>query len=237
MSVRLVALVSLAKGATASAAEELALRLGSCAKDVAEIERAHTGLHSPGSIGGGDLTWDLLFESGSRLETFLSRGASRESGGIVAALGSAFADLHPAIANTDAVVLEPIAVHVGRRDLVGVKRTLFLRVREGTPKEPLECFERDMLAMPGFVPAIRNWCFSRVRRGAEKDRTHNGWTHVWEQEFETEAGLQNDYMASPYHWGHIDAWFDPECPQSIVDPRIAHVYCPANEGVLFWSQR
>ncbi len=113
-----------------------------------------------------------------------------------------------------------------------VKRTLFFRVRSDTAKEPLEHFEQDMLAMPGFVPAIRNWCFSRARSDRASD-----WTHVWEQEFESPDGLLNDYMASPYHWGHLDAWYDPECPHSIVDPRVAHVYCPESEGVLSWSER
>ena len=232
MSVRLVALVTLAEGVTGSAAEDVALRLSSCAKHVDEIQRAHAGLHSQGSMGGGDLTWDLLFENEPDLEDFRSRGGSRKTIGLVAALGPAYADLNPAIADIDAVVALPIAQHVGHCDLVGVKRTLFFRVREDIAKESLERFERDMLAMPGFVPAIRNWCFSRVR-----NEVHSRWTHVWEQEFESAAGLLNDYMASPYHWGHLDAWFDPECPQAIVDPRVAHVYCPESDGVLSWSRR
>lgn len=228
MSVRLVALVSLAEGVTDSAARELADRLSACSDTVDEVERAHAGLHIPGSFGG-DLTWDLLFQNESALAAFRSR-ESNESAGLVAALGPSFADLTSAVASSDWVVVEPIDQHVGRRDLTGVKRTLLLRVPAGTPKEPLEQFEQDMLAMPSFVPAIRNWCFSRVRSEGSSD-----WTHVWEQEFENVDGLLNDYMTSPYHWGHIDAWYDPECPHSIVDPRVAHVYCPQSDGVLSWS--
>lgn len=229
MSVRLVALVSLVKGLEDPGAEALALGLSRCADSVDEIERSHAGLHIPGSFGG-DLTWDLSFESDASLAAFRSRGESSPAAGLIAALGPSFADLIPSVARVDAVVVEPIDEHVGRRGLVGIKRTLLFRVRADTPQAALERFERDMLAMPFFVPAIRNWCFGRPR-GAGSSR----WTHIWEQEFESPDGLLNDYMASPYHWGHIDAWYDPECPQSIVDPAVAHVYCPESEGVLSWS--
>ncbi len=174
MTVRLVTLVSLAEGVTDSAAQELTDRLSGCADSVDEVQRAHAGLHIPGSFGG-DLTWDLLFENDSALAAFRSR-ESKGSAGLVDALGSSFADLAPAVASTDSVVVEPIDQHVGRRDLTGVKRTLLFRVRSGTPKEPLAHFEQDMLAMPSFVPAIRNWCFGRVRNDAS-----GNWTHIWEQ--------------------------------------------------------
>ena len=36
------------------------------------------------------------------------------------------------------------------------------------------------------------------------------------------------------HWGYVDAWFDPECPKCIVDPALAHVFCPAAESILGW---
>ena len=48
-------------------------------------------------------------------------------------------------------------------------------------------------------------------------------------------GLQEDYMLSPYHWGLVDGWFDPECPQRIVDTHLAHVFCPAATTVLGWA--
>ncbi len=229
MSVRLVALVELAKGVKGDAAEAVCRRLSSCAESVDEIERAHAGLHIPGSFGG-DLTWDLSFASAASLAAFRARSGSNAAAGLVVALGPGFTDLVPAIASLDSVAVEPIDEHVGRPGLVGVKRTLLFRVRDDTSKASVGAFERDMLAMPDFVPAIRNWCFGRPPV-TESSR----WTHIWEQEFETADGLLNDYMASPYHWGHIDAWYDPECPQSIVDPAVAHVYCPESEGVLSWS--
>ncbi len=150
------------------------------------------------------------------------------------ALGAALDGLENAVARTDAVVIEALAQHVAQPDLVGVKRTLLLRVREGTPAEQTAHFERDMLAMPDHVPAIRNWSFGRVRTRPPSPM-ESCWTHVWEQEFATADGLLVDYMVSPYHWGLIDPWFDFECPQSIVETRLAHVFCPARGPVLSWS--
>jgi hypothetical protein len=39
---------------------------------------------------------------------------------------------------------------------------------------------------------------------------------------------------SPYHWGLVDVWFDPESPQRIVDTRNAHVCCASDASILAW---
>ena len=41
-------------------------------------------------------------------------------------------------------------------------------------------------------------------------------------------------MMSPYHWGLVDGWFDPESTQRIVDIRIAHVHCASEASILAW---
>ena len=43
------------------------------------------------------------------------------------------------------------------------------------------------------------------------------------------------YVEHPYHWGYVDTWFDPESPHRVVEPGVAHVYCPASASVLAWS--
>ena len=100
-----------------------------------------------------------------------------------------------------------------------------------TPREAVERFERDMLGMPRYIDAIRNWAFSR----ADPELHPTPWTHVWEQEYRELRGLQEDYMLSPYHWGLVDGWYDPESPQRIVDTNLAHVYCPAATTILGWG--
>ena len=232
MTQRLVAQVELGADVAEPAVAALVTRLASCADAVDGLERSHAGLHGPGSQGGGDLTWDLLFRDEAACRAFCARASAAPGVGLLAALGDGFADLAPAVASADAVVLDRIAAHVGRPGLVGVKRTLLLRVRPEAPADRLDRFERDTLGLPRAVPAIRNWCLSRVHR--EPSPTGSRWTHVWEQEFDGEEALQVDYMASPYHWGHVDAWFDPEHPTCIVDPWLAHTWCRASESVLSW---
>ena len=208
MSVRRVALVTLREGVEPSAIAR-ALDHGAGAL------RSHAALHLPGSLGGGDLTWDALFDSRAQ--------ASADP------LENGLAALRESVDHVDAVVMEPIAAHVADRGLAGIKRTLLMRVQPGAAPAQVEAFERDVLAMPSYIRAIRNWSLSRAAAGSL-----GGWTHVWEQEFESLDGLAHDYMLSPYHWGLVDGWFDAECPQCIVTPRLAHVFCQARESVLGW---
>lgn len=89
-------------------------------------------------------------------------------------------------------------------------------------------FEAEMVLMPKYIPAIRNWRFSRaLESGGEL-----GWTHVWEQEYADLGGLMGPYMLHPYHWALIDRWFDPECPDWIVNVRLCHSFAMLGEAVL-----
>ena len=234
MSVRIVAQVALTEASSEADATELAERLSGSARDVAEVSRAHAGVNAAGSVGGGDLTLDLLFETEDACASLLARSGPLPGGGVLGALDVGVADLGAHVASADAVVIETLDAHVGRPGTLGVKRTLLFQVNEGTPAPILANFEREMLAMPGYVPAIRNWCFGRVRTAAPCPGS-SCWTHVWEQEFESVDALLGDYMLSPYHWGHLDRWYDLEHPSCIVEPRVAHVYCPATESVLSWG--
>ena len=98
--------------------------------------------------------------------------------------------------------------------------------------ETLAEFERVTLDMPRHIGAIRNFALNRV----DASLWPSSWTHVWEQEFADAEGLNVDYMSHPYHWGVVDAWFDAECPHSIVRPQLAHVYCEIPQSVLRWVE-
>lgn len=234
MSIRLVAQVHLTDRASPTDAEALADALRGCAVRIDEISHSHAATNRPGSLGGGHLTWDVAFENDAACAALFERSAPVDGVGLVGALGDCLDGLDETVRHTDAVVVEPMGQLVSMPDLVGVKRTLLLTVRGGTPSASCEHFERDMLAMPDHVPAIRNWSFGRVRTSSPRPM-ESRWTHVWEQEFESEAGLLVDYMTSPYHWGLIDAWFDLECPHSIVETHLAHVFCQAAAPVLRWG--
>ena len=103
----------------------------------------------------------------------------------------------------------------------GVYRALLLSVKSSACADALARFEREVLAMPRYIPSIRAWRLSRVTQAAGARR----WTHVWEQRYDELAGLNGPYMLHPYHWAWVDRWFDPESPDWIVDTHLCHSFC------------
>jgi hypothetical protein len=110
----------------------------------------------------------------------------------------------------------------------GVYRALFLCVDRPVDAKIVEQFEAETRMMPHYIPAIRNWQLSRVTHAAGARR----WTHVWEQEYASIEGLMGPYMLHPYHWARIDRWFDPECPQWMIDTTLCHSFCALERSVL-----
>src|ERR1700674_72248 len=111
------------------------------------------GRHLPGSVGGGDATWDVVSP------TVPDPGAD-------------------GVEVVDAVALAPLSSSHVALDGPRVKRTLLVRVRSGTPADIRERFEAELAAMPRHIDTIRSWALSRVDQVAAPSR----WTHVWEQE-------------------------------------------------------
>lgn len=169
-----------------------------------EVVACSAGPDLPGTVGGLGMTWDLT----------------------TTAPPSSVLDLS---ASADAVPLIPVAAQhvpfVGRR----IKRTLLLRVRPGTPDGIRARFEADLTAMPAHITAIRSWALSRVDTARQPSAP---WTHVWEQEFIDPDGLNGEYLLHPYHWTHVDRWFDAEIPNAIVEPAIAHLFRWADQPIL-----
>lgn len=110
----------------------------------------------------------------------------------------------------------------------GVYRTLLLSVDRPVDQAVINRFEAEMSKMPHYIPAIRNWQLSRVSEtsGARQ------WTHVWEQEYDSIEGLMGPYTMHPYHWGWIDRWYDPECPDWIVNTHLCHSFCIFEKRVI-----
>jgi len=223
--IRQVALLTLREGCAPEQAVALEHALDGAAQAIAAVCHSQVGRHLEGSLCG-HYTWDARFADpappalGELLaDASLSRyfdPASREC----------------VVADTDAVRFEPQDTGIQEPALRAcVKRTLLLRVFDGAPAAACERFERDIMRMPGYVSTIRNWAFSRT----DPSLHPTDWTHVWEQEYDEVDGLLGEYMLSPFHWGYIDGWFDPECPQRIVEGRFAHVFCAASASVLAWK--
>ncbi|BBY18255.1 Dabb family protein [Mycolicibacterium litorale] len=102
-----------------------------------------------------------------------------------------------------------------------VYRALLLRVRPGTTEETVRSFEDDLRLLPRYVRSIHSWQLSRVEDAVGT----SPWTHVFEQEFTDVDGLMGPYLMHPIHWAYVDRWFDPECPDMIVQDRVCHSFC------------
>jgi hypothetical protein len=166
--------------------------------DRAQVTNGGAVRHLPGSVGGPGASMEIDADAPVTVDDVPA----------------------PADSVVDIVVLgETLEARARQPDLCdGIKRTLLLRVDDGTPGEVIDAFERDLLGMPRHIPAIRNWRLSRISSSSA------GWTHAWEQEYVEPAGLLEDYMGSPYHWGVVDGWFDAEDPRCIVAPDLIHVF-------------
>lgn len=234
MTVRVCATASVPADASSSDRLAVCEALGRLAEVVPEISHAHVGLHLEGSLGAGDLTWDFAADDAEALERL---GRRLEDGGWEGLFGaSAPADAAQLrrVSNIEAWRIEPLDQRVPHDGLAGIKRTNLVRVLDNARAEDVQTWSRDVVALATHVPAIRNWSLARTDPfGPSSPRI--AWTHAWEQEFETLEGLLEDYMTSAYHWGWLDGWYDPEMPQCIIDPDLAHLYCPATTSVLGWA--
>ena len=214
--IRQIVLLELAKSADGAAQLERALR--EAAPKLPGVRRSQLGRHQPGTVGGGEYTWDAWLEDGApALADWLATEPLRSA---LATCG----------ARIDAVRFRPQRSYVAEPGIRRpIKRTLLLRVFPETPERLIARFDADMCRMPDYIGAIRNWAYSR----AEPLFHPTTWTHVWEQEYEQLEGLQVDYMMHPYHWGYIDRYFDLESGHQIVDTRVAHVFYRADsEGTI-----
>jgi Stress responsive A/B Barrel Domain len=110
----------------------------------------------------------------------------------------------------------------------GIWRALVFRVvPQGFPASAEE-LEAGLLLLGGQVSTIRSWALSRVA-SVEGPKAY---THVWEQEFDDLTGLTGEYMTHPLHWGLVDAFFDAESPQYVVDPQLIQVVGAIERSVL-----
>lgn len=231
MTVRVCATASLPAEASSADRAAVCEALTRLTEFVPEISHAHAGLHLEGSLGAGDLTWDFAAADPDALERLGRRLDDDGWEGLFGASAVADAERLRLLSNVEAWRIEPLDDHVPRDGLAGIKRTNLVRVLDSASPEDVRTWSRDVVALADHVPAIRNWSLARTHPfGPSNPRV--AWTHAWEQEFETLEGLLEDYMASSYHWGWLDGWYDPEMPQCIMDPDLAHLYYPAATSVL-----
>ncbi len=175
------------------------------------VRSAKAGATLPRALNGGQLMWRLSFSSEAdywachrssvwRSKVALALAPERGLSIDAAAYDSKFADTS--------------RPRQSRR----IWRCLMLALEPYAGAADTRQLERDLMLMPRYVETIGNWALGR----AVSSQGRRSWTHVWEQEFDDVQGLEGPYMTHPIHWGLVDAWFDPECPQRIVDPLLIH---------------
>lgn len=184
------------------------------------VQRGFAEPTLPGTLNGGDVIWHLQFAAETGYRQLLASEAWQAT---QETLGPGL------IANLERVLYagRPQGLRAsGLRQ--GVYRTLFVSAtRPGAIARHTQ-FARETLAMPQYIEAIRNWQLSTVLESSGQRR----WTHVWEQEYDSLAALQGPYMLHPYHWAHVDRWFDWESPDWIVDRHMCHTFCALERSVL-----
>lgn len=206
MSVTETVQVFLQEGADRDAAETALRRQLEVATGLAGW---HCGRNLEGCWGGGQFTVDLHWRA----------TAEKPAPGLTTVPGFARADV--VRYHTVASGLREPGLHQG------IWRTLLLTVREGVPAAETETFEQELLGMPRYMAAIRNWRLARVTTPGSH------WTHVWQQEYATIDGLMGEYLQHPYHWGWVDRRFDPEFPDvCIVDSALCHVFCSLENSII-----
>lgn len=88
--------------------------------------------------------------------------------------------------------------------------------------------EEATLLLPKYVPEIRSWALNRTAWSEGPRRIE----FVWEQEFDSVEGLTGPYMDTAVHWGLVDAYFDADCPEYIVDPHLVQVVGAIDETIM-----
>ncbi|AYJ48306.1 Dabb family protein [Rhodococcus sp. P1Y] len=189
---------------------------------VSESSRATRTLIAPtlpGTINGGDLILRLRFmdESAAHMTARTLHDIASASSVVELMHGADYrsTDSQPSSTN-------------GRRRLATVYRALLVRVSPDADPAHLRRFEHDTLSMPNYISSIVRWRLSPVSEAFGPTE----WTHVWEQEFTDVDGLLGEYMDHPVHWGIVDRWFDPECPEMIIRDRVCHTFCGIDTPLL-----
>lgn len=104
---------------------------------------------------------------------------------------------------------------------------LFSCFAHADPALVRELEERTLL-LPKYVPEIRAWGLNRAAWSEGRKPIH----FIWEQEYDDVSGLTGPYMDTPVHWGVVDAYFDADCPEYIVDPHLVQVVAALSEPVI-----
>ncbi len=202
------------------AQDALLAMLNGARAHIPAIKSSQAGRTLPRDLNGGQMLWRLAFASEQDYRGCLSSNSWRMT-------TEAFVAQRTTLIDSIAYRVDYADASVGRQR-EGIWRCLVMSVETHAPPGDIRQLERDLLLMPQYVSSIRNWALGQV----VWSQGRRSWTHVWEQEFDDVSGLEGEYMVHPIHWGLVDAWYDPECPQRIVDPFLIHAAVGISQAVI-----
>lgn len=110
----------------------------------------------------------------------------------------------------------------------GIWRALLFSCFPHSDPETVRALEEQTLLLPKYVPEIRSWGLNRTSWSEGRKPIE----FVWEQEYDSVDGLTGPYMQTPIHWGIVDAYFDADCPEYIVDPHLIQIVGAIDETIM-----
>ncbi len=226
--IRRVMAIKLKDGVTPSQAEAYQHALLETPRQVPGVLQTWLGRNIPGPQEW-TLVWDMAFDGQHGLDEYNRHPYHRQTLAPFYWPGP-----QQVVERAAHVTFEPYAGDVPLPGIAGhLKRTLVIALRLGVPADKVREFEERLTQMPCYIEGIRNWAMSRngqARQIAGGQASDVVWTHVWEQEYQDEAGIQ-DYMTHPFHWGLVDLFFDRDGPYQVAE-RWIHLYYPADSTIL-----
>ena len=212
--------ISLQSGLTAAGRTDFVRSLRELSGTVASEPDTLIEPTLPGVYNGGDLLWRLQFADEASHSQ--AHGHSQWRAEINRLLQD-----RDRVSHVDGATYAS-ALSGGKSPPQGVYRLALFSARPQASPRALAQFTSETAQMADYIHSIRRWQLSPViaSEGARR------WSFVWEQEYDDLAGLMGPYMMHPYHWAHIDRWFDPESTDWLIDRHLVHTYCNVKRPVI-----
>ncbi len=180
------------------------------------VENLVTRVHTEATINAGHIVWRMVHESEAAANTAMLAPAWRSA-------------VLPLI---EGVEITGVGYRMTRKAAGdGTAKIwrglLFSCFADADPALVRELEERTLL-LAKYVPEIHAWGLNRAAWSEGRKPIH----YIWEQEYDDVAGLTGPYMDTPVHWGVVDAYFDADCSEFIVDPHLVQVVAAIDEPVI-----
>ncbi|MCB2046767.1 MAG: hypothetical protein KDE32_00915 [Novosphingobium sp.] len=180
------------------------------------VENLVTPVHAQATINAGHIVWRMVHESEAAANAAMLAPAWRSA-------------IVPQIVDAE---VTGVGYRLTRKSpgdgKARIWRALLFSCLPHADTALVRELEERTLLLPKYVPEIRAWGLNRTAWSEGRKPIE----FVWEQEYDDISGLTGPYMDTPVHWGLVDAYFDADCPEFIVDPHLVQVVTAISEPVI-----